>query len=348
MAIDLHKLTYDEYTIIEGLVNNPSEQQEKGILEYYCGDTNYRLINRVDRYFMGQGIGNIEERVKGIAQVLDKYDMIYNKESIKSQIQDKGYIPLKQTEDRIKYYKSEIDLIVSLGEHSRWLQQLAFAILTYTKHNLNKFGNTKILNNDGHIKDLYNMLGVGRRNDEPIFFLVHELVKRDLIVVPISLKAFDDMIEVNYVEQDENAEVVYELENTDAFKLGEVFDSLFGDCHQLKQKPILEISLIDDYHCVHLSITDTVEAHNKRHKKKVDKTSVTRCATLERTSAGDSAFIEWRWEDREDEEYIEQVIAFVRNVMKPRANKVKKQGGKWIITREFMGAIHEETGLQLA
>lgn len=346
MAVDLHKLTYDEYTIIEGLINNPSEQQEKGILEYYCGDTNYRLINRVDRYLLGQGIGNVEERVERIAEVLDKYNMFYTDNHIRNQIKDKGYVPLRQTEDRIKYYKSEIDLTMSLAEHSRGLQQLAFAILTYTKYNINKYGNAKILNNIDTITSLYRVSGAGSTSNEKVFFLVHELVKRDLIVVPISLKSFDDMIEVNFVEEDENAEVVYELTNTDAFKLGEVFDSLFGEYKS--KKPILEISLIDDYYCVHPTIAETVEVHNKRHKKKVDKTSVTRCATLERTSAGDSAFIEWNWEDKDDEEYIEQVITFVRKVMKPRANKVKKQGGKWIISREFMGAIHEETGLQLA
>lgn len=340
MAIDLHKLTFNEVEIIEGLINNPSEQQEKGILEYYCGDTNYRLINRVDRYLLGKGISNVEERVKSIAQVLDKYNMFYTTDHIKNQIQDKGYTPLKQTEDRIKYYKSEIDLIMSLAEHSRGLQQLAFAILTYTKYNINKYGNAKILNNNNHIKELYNMLDFGRKADEPIFFLVHELVKRDLIVVPISLKSFDDMIEVNFVEEDGNAEVVYELENTDPFKLNVVFDALFGGA----KKPILEISLVDEYHCVHSSINETVEVHNKRHKKRVDKTSVTRCATLERFSAGDSAFIEWTLQDKDDEGYIKQVCDFVRFVMKPNAKKVKALGGKWIISRDFMGAINEETG----
>lgn len=340
MAIDLHKLTFNEYEIIEGLINNPSEQQEKGIVEYYCGDTNYRLINRVDRYLLGNGIGNVEERVERIAQVLDKYNMFYTENHIRGQIQDKGYTPLRQTEDRIKYYKSEIDLIMSLGEHSRGLQQLAFAILTYTKYNLNKFGNAKILNNIDTITSLYRVSGARNVENEKTYFLVHELVKRELIVVPISLKSFDDMIEVNFVEQDENAEVMYELTNTDPFKLNVVFEILFGGL----KKPILEVSLVDDYHCVHLSITEAVEVHNKRHKKKVDKGSVVRCASLERTSAGDSAFIEWSLQDKDDEEYIKQVCDFVRFVVKPNATKVKKLDGKWIITRDFMGAIYTETG----
>lgn len=343
MAIDLHKLTFNEYEIIEGLVNNPSEQQEKGILEYYCGQTNYRLINRVDRYLLENGIGNIEERVERIAEVLDKYNMFHTENHIRNQIQDNEYVSLHKSKDRIRYYKSEIELIKALSEHSIGLQRFAFAILTYAKYSLNKHGSAKLLNNVDTITSLHHISGAKAMTNENVFFLVHELVKRDMIVVPISLKSFDDMIEVNFIEEDENAEVVYELANTDAFKLDEVFNKIIGGL----KKAVLEISLVEDYHEVHNSITEAVKTHNQRCKKRVTNTTVGQCARMERMSAGDSVFLEWELKDKEDEEYIEQVCVFVRTKMKRHANIVRKSNGKWIITRDFMGAIQEETGLQL-
>lgn len=343
MAIKMHNLVYNELEVIEGLINNPSTEQVKGVLDYYCGNVSYRLIGRVDRYLLGQGISNLDERVKFISQVLDKYDMMYNRDYITKQISDKQYIPLKQSDDRIKYYRSEIDLIKSLGE---WrLQKFAFSILTYAKHNQIVHGHTDILNDDDTFVDLYNLSGAGDTTKENIYFLIHELVKRDLLVVPISLKSFDDMVEVNYVEQDEESEVVYELGNTDIFKLSEVFESIFGEYRSVHQRCVLEVSLVEDFHCVYGSVVETVEEHNKRYaKKKVDKTSVSRCCSFERANAGDSAFIEWDWNDREDEEYIKQVCDFVRGTMKKSMRKVKALKGKWIITRDFMGAINEETG----
>lgn len=343
MAISLHKLVYNEYKVVEGLINNPSTQQEKGVLDYYC--VNYRLIDRVNRYLLQEGISNLEERIEFITKVLDKYNVMYSREFILKQIGDKQYKALRQSEDRIKYYQSEIDLIKSLGDWK--LQKFAFAILTYAKYNLNVHGHTDILNSDDLFVDLYNLGGAGNITKNNIYFLIHELVKRDLVVIPLSLMTFDDKAEVNYVEEDEEAEVVYELGNTDIFKLSEVFEKIFGAYRSEQQKCILEVSLVEDFHCVYSSVVETVREHNNRYKKKVDKTSVTRCANLKRASAGDSVFIEWEWEDREDEEYIKQVCNFVRKVMKRNATKVKKQKGKWIISRDFMGAIHEETGIVL-
>lgn len=340
MAIKLHELVYNEMKVVEGLINNPSAQQEKGVLDYYC--VNYRLIDRVNRYLLMQGISNLEERIEFITKILDKYNVLYNHDFILKQIGDKQYRPLRESDNKIKYYKSEIDLIKSLGDWK--LQKFAFAILTYAKHNLNVHGHTDILNSDDLFVDLYRLCDAGNITKNNIYFLLHELVKRDLVVIPISLKSFDNKAEVNYVEDDENAEVVYELGNTDIFKLSEVFEKLLGEYRSEQQKCILEVSLVEDFHCVYSSVVETVREHNNRYKKKVDKTSVTRCASLERMSAGDSAFINWEWEDREDEEYINKVCNFVRTTMKRNATKVKKRKGKWIISRDFMSAIHEETG----
>ena len=340
MAIEMHKLVMDEYELVEGIINNPLDSQLKGMVDYYCGKINSRLIDRANRYYLMNGVTNEEERIKLISEQLDKYGMLYNRQVIEKQLQH-NFVPLRKSDERIKYYQSEIDAINSLGNNQK-IRKFAFAILTYAKHQSIVYGEAKILNDDDLMVDLYNLCEPGEISKDKIYLLVHELVKRDLLHIPISLDKYE-RIEVNYVSNGEE-EVVYELANDDIFKMGEVFERIFGQFRAENQKTILEISLVEDYHKVYNSLAEAVRDHNERTGGKLEKGNVSRCTEFRRMSVEDCSFVEIDWEDRENEEYINRICNFVRTLLKANYRKVNKLKGKWVITKDFMGAINESTG----
>ena len=337
MAIEMHKWVMDEYELVEGIINNPLDSQLKGVVDYYCGKINTRLIDRVNRYLLMNGVTNEEERIKLISEQLDKYGMLYNRQVIEKQLQH-NFVPLRKSDERIKYYQSEIDAINSLGNNQK-IRKFAFAILTYAKHQSIVYGEAKILNDDDLMVDLYRLCEAGDLTKEDIYLLVYELVKRDLLHIPISLDKYEK-IEVKYVSNDEE-EVVYDLANDDIFKMGEVFERIFGQFRAENQKTILEISLVEDYHATHASIGEAVKSHNQRTGAKINKGNVSRCTEFRTLATNNCAFVEIDFEDRKNTEYINRICNFIRNTMKPNYRRVNKVKGTWIITKDFMGAIDE-------
>lgn len=333
MAIEMHKLVMNEYELVDGLVNNPLDSQLKGIIDYYCGKINSRLIDRVNRYLLMNGVTNEEERIKLISEQLDKYNMLYNRQVIEKQLQH-DFVPLRKSDERIKYYQSEIDIINSLGSWK--LKKFAFAILTFAKYELIVRNEAKLLNDYDHMADLYNLCEPGGISREKMYLLLHELVKRDLIRIPISLDKYEK-IEVKYVSIGDE-DVVYELANDGIFKMGEVFERIFGEFRHEVQKTILEISLVEDFHAVHSSIGEAVRHHNRRTGNKLEKGHVSRCIAFSSISAGNSAFIEIDFDDKDDVEYIKRICNFVRFQIKPNYTKAKKLKWNWIISRDLICA----------
>lgn len=293
-----------------------------------------RLVNRLERYF--KMINKDGDMLDNIVEVLDKYNLVYAKSVVvdtleKSKSHD--FRPLRQNEEQIKIFKKEIEQIKQLEKHGA--KQLAFALLVTSKVRTVRYADPSIYL--ANAMDIQRLCGKMRKKEET-YFLLHDLAKAEMVTVPL----IEDKLTVNFTRYE--GEVEYTLTNTEVLDLLSVFNNVVGEYRSDKQKCILEISLVEDYHEVHNSINTAVEVHNQRYNKRVDKSAISKCSTFERMSAGDSAFIEWDWQDREEEEYIKQVCDFVRKFMKSRFLRVKKQGGTWVFTREFTGAVHKETG----
>lgn len=293
-----------------------------------------KLVNRLERYF--KMINQDGDMLDNIIEVLDRYNLVYAKSVVIDTLENSknhDFKPLRQNEEQIKIYKEEIEQIQKLEQHGA--KQLAFALLVTSKVRTIRYADPSIYL--ANVMDIQRFCGKLRKKEET-YFLLHDLVKAEMVTVPL----IEEKLTVNFRRYE--GEVEYTLTNTEVLDLLSVFNKVIGEYRSEQQKCILEISLVEDYHEVHSSIGATVEVHNKRYKKKVDKSAISKCSTFERMSAGDSAFIEWDWNDRDDEEYIKQVCAFVRKFMKSRFLRVKKQDGTWVFSREFMGAIHKVTG----
>jgi len=327
-AIKITDLLINEFDVLKEIVNGESE-----LVSLYSGYVP-RLVNRLERYFIM--INKEGEMFDNIVEVLDKYNLVYSKSVVIDTLkksEEHDFKPLRQNPDQIKLYKEEIEKIQQLQSHGA--KQLAFALLITSK--------VKATHTDEPVIYLANIIDIQRfcgkyRVKEETYFDLHELVKEEMVTVPL----VGNKMTVDFTRYD--GEVVYQLGNTDVLDLLSLFNKLVGEYRSEQQKCILEVSLVEDYHEVHTSIADTVKVHNERYHKRVDKGAVSKCTTLERLSAGDSVFIEWDWNERDDEEFIKEVCLFIRKFMKSRYLRVKKQGGTWVFTREFMGAVHKETG----
>ena len=184
------------------------------------------------------------------------------------------------------------------------------------------------------VVDVFRLVKSGKVKDE-IYFMLHELVKRQMVTVPL----LDDKITVNFTQHE--GEVVYELGNTEVFKLLPTFNKLCGEYVEPSSRKVLEISLVEDYHTIHPSIAQATKSHNERGGK-VDKSAITRCIGKKRASADNCIWLELEGEITE--EYISKLVKFGREVYRKQFTKVNKKKGEWIISQDFIGAVVKETG----
>ncbi|WVR22060.1 MAG: hypothetical protein [Malazfec virus 1] len=289
-----------------------------------------RLVNRLERYFIM--INRKDNMLEDICTVLDKYSLVYSKSVVVDTLEkskDHDFKPLRQIDCEVHIYKGEVEQIKKLQKYGA--RQLAFALLVISKLRNIRYADPTI--------HLYNIIDIDRlvakaKSKEEVYSDLHEIVNSGMVTVPL----IEDRLTINFTQYE--GEGAYELKNEDIFNLKKLFSDLVGEYRAESQKTVLEISLVEDYHEVHNSIAETVEKHNKRYKKKVDKQNVSRCLQLERMSAGDSVFIEIDFEDKEDTEYIARICSFVRYEMKKHFRRGKVVGYNWVISKERMEAVY--------
>ncbi len=367
-----HGHTEDE--MIELIVNvlDQYEETTDEALERY---SNFipRFVNRLHRYFTQHGHTE-DEMIELIVNVLDQYELVYSVNVVKDtldKMKDFDFKPLRRHEEVVKYYKGEIDLICQIDNYAvRQLafalltvskfkplrrheevvkyykgeidlicqidnyavRQLAFALLTVSKLRMIRFADPTIM--AVQVVDVSRLVKGGKVKDE-IYFMLHELVKREMVTVPL----LDDKITINFTQHE--GEVVYELGNTEIFKLLPTFNKLCGEYVEPSSRKVLEISLVEDYHAIHPSIAQATKSHNERGGK-VDKSAITKCIGKKRASADNCLWIELEGEITED--YISKLVKFGREVYRKQFTKVNKKKGEWIITQDFIGAVIKETG----
>ncbi len=235
--LKVDKLLLNEYVIIDGIVKGETTDEA---LERY---SNFipRFVNRLHRYFTQHGHSE-DEIIELIVGVLDQYELVYSVNVVKDTLEkmkDFEFKPLRRHEEVVKYYKSEIDLICQIDNYA--VRQLAFALLTVSKLRMIRFADPTIM--AIQVVDVSRLVKGGKVKDE-IYFMLHELVKRQMVTVPL----LDDKITVNFTQHE--GEVVYELGNTEIFKLLPTFNKLCGEYVEPSSRKVLEISLVEDLCCM--------------------------------------------------------------------------------------------------
>lgn len=326
--LKVDKLLLNEYVVINGIVKGETTDEA---LERY---SNFipRFVNRLHRYFTQHGHKE-DEMIELIVGVLDKYELVYSVSVVKDTLEkmkDFEFKPLRRHEEVVKYYKGEIDLICQIDNFGA--RQLAFGLLTVSKLRMIRFADPTIM--AVQVVDVFRLVKGGKVKDE-IYFMLHELVKRKMVTVPL----FEDKITVNFTQHE--GEVVYELGNTEIFKLLPTFNKLCGVYVEPSSRKVLEISLVKDYHAIHPSIAQATKSHNERGGQ-VDKSAITKCIGKKRASADNCLWIELEGEITE--EYISKLVKFGREVYRKQFTKVNKKKGEWIISQDFIGAVVKETG----
>lgn len=287
-----------------------------------------KLVNRLERYF--KMINQDGDMLDNIIEVLDRYNLVYAKSVVIDTLENSknhDFKPLRQNEEQIKIYKEEIEQIQKLEQHGA--KQLAFALLVVSKVRTIRYADPSIYL--ANVMDIQRFCGKLRKKEET-YFLLHDLVKAEMVTVPL----IEEKLTVNFRRYE--GEVEYVLSNTEVLDLLSVFNKVFGEYRSEQQKYILEIALDGDYHAIH-------ESQNEASRiSKVPVCSIREVVKLNRMSAGGRTFVELSVDDINDTEYINKICDFMRGCVKKHFRKLKKRGANWIISRDFMGAVDKETG----
>ena len=301
----VESLLLNEYEVVKDIVEGNGEH-----ITLYSSYVP-RLVNRLERYF--KMVDKSEDMLDNIVRVLDKYDLVYSQQVVIDTLEkskEHDFKPLRQIDTDINIYKEEVEQINKLKNHGA--KQLAFALLVVSKLRNVRFADPTI--HLVNIIDVQRLCGKNRVKED-VYFLLHELVKEEMVTVPL----IEDRLTINFTKYE--GEVSYVLSNTDILNVSDVFNKVIGEYRDESQKCILEVSLVDTYYAVHSSLAEAVKVHNEQRSKNVAKSSVSGCINYNRASAGDSAFIMWDWDNREDEAFINDVCKFVRTTFQKEFHK---------------------------
>ena len=188
----------------------------------YLNTTN-KLLNRLARYYMGEGCTK-EEVINNICKVLEDKNIAYEKSHIVKVVEELKYFPLMNHKESVKIYKFEVDKIKTIKTKAS--QRIAFVMLLQCKikaikaHNKNVDSYNKLYGTEC-IRNAMKMLETIQTGQTVEDKFILETCK-GLIDYPL----FENSVTINYMRQ--SGKVVYEIKDN-FYDIDTHFDRCFGE-----------------------------------------------------------------------------------------------------------------------
>ena len=306
MEMEIKDMILNEKMVVKGIVDGNT------IPRYL--NTSEKLINRLYRYFRGEGY-DYSGTVKGILKTLKthqiKADKTYVESLVGRYMKDDKFIPLMDSNESIKIYYSELARIKSI--QSVKVQRVAFIALCYCKAMNIKFGKkeNRLYGVDA-INDTVRMSNALSNLNSIVDESLTTLYVNGLLDVPL----FDNFYEIKFIEFD--GVVAYEIEDE--------FHDLDSHFNEAMKEYILEIRL-DGNTVVHDKSIRAIGSENG-----VSASNICKVIHLEKLTIGGAMYVRISSAVAHDERLQEKVKQHYLQ-LGARYRKLKKaKGVKFIVT----------------
>ena len=314
-ALHIPSLILNEKEILRRL----EKGELKEIPEYW---SNIKiLLSKLTVHFVEE---NVEDVVESVSQVFKKYNINFDNEFLKQEVEreikekEKSKYKdwkLRDIQEPLKIYKSEVEAISQLKTLPA--KRLAFAILMLFKIDEYKHRNSTRENGTRYLNyEPFYYVKYAKTNESKTMW--HELHQAKIITVPLVERG----LYCNIISNGENDKVVYEI--IDGFESSEShFNKVFATS---KSKIILEVKIDTNDHEVHHGLDSINKKRKTRNEKTVQVCNVSQCIEFKKMSINGSYWVEIDECIEHDEMKINQIKEEIRRIAKSYRKLTKSIG----------------------